>query len=395
VLRPWHAILQGAWALLLYAGLGFGEWLGWITPHYPFLRALEPGLYAAFPYVCAAPAVLGCGVFGTLYFTLTIAARLDERERQLRDAIDALRTSQQAIADLQARRSRFMQTAAHQLKSPLAGIQTLTSLIRDDIVGDDEARRSTCNKIIQRCQSGIQQVTELLTLARIQEADPSRHLAAVVDVGEVTQELCHNLAPLAEGKNIRFVCHVPDSVDLRAHVDRRDLTNCISNLIENAIKYTPPSGEVTVSARRESLGDAFSARRQAASPAEGPSAVAYVALTVADTGMGINPESLDQTHGGGSVFDAFRRGNAALAAQIPGTGLGLSIVREVVEQAGGRIRVHSRPGKGSKFTVLLPGSGERPPERAVRDTRRAEIITEREPDDQQDAATTQETSTSG
>ena len=80
--------------------------------------------------------------------------------------------------------------------------------------------------------------------------------------------------------------------------------------------------------------------------------------------------------GAGSVFDAFRRGNGALAAGIPGTGLGLAIVREVVEQAAGRIHVHSRPGEGTRFTILFPARQVETAGPVVRDTRASEIVVE-------------------
>ena len=82
--------------------------------------------------------------------------------------------------------------------------------------------------------------------------------------------------------------------------------------------------------------------------------------------------------GPGSIFDAFRRGNEALASGIPGTGLGLSIVREVIEQVGGQIRVHSRPGKGSTFLVSFPAQQARPGGLMVRDTRSSKIVYEQE-----------------
>jgi signal transduction histidine kinase len=255
-----------------------------------------------------------------------------------------------------------MRTAAHQLKSPLAVIQTLTDLIRNNIVPPDEVA-GTCDKIVRRCNEGIAQVGELLTLARVQEADPARHTQAEADVCKVVSELCGRFRPLAEKKRIDLDCHLPEVDELRVNVDPQDLSDCLGNLIENAIRYTPGPGRVTVTAAAES---------PAGRPGE-------VSINVTDTGMGINQELLvspDGAPGHEPVFDAFRRGNNALAAGIPGTGLGLSIVREIVEQAGGRIRVASRPNEGSSFTVSFPTRREtaRPP--GVRDTRASEVVSE-------------------
>ncbi len=376
LLRGSHALLQGVWATTLYAALGIGELVGWIQPHYAFLPGLpEIGLFNQAQYVAIAIAVLVCGVFGTLYFSLNIAQQLDEREVQLRHANEALQQSQQAINDLQQRRSRFMQTAAHQLKSPLAGIQTLTSLIRDDIVPKGSLH-ATCDKIIQRCSDGIAHIHELLTLARVQEADPRRHTPAPIDVGDVVQELCKKNLPLADRKGLTLKCHVPDGVDLRARVDSTDLKDCIGNLLDNAIKYTDSPGDVMVSVRAERIEPSHGRWRDVVSSRTRDQAKEYVSVTVDDTGMGIEPEMLTGEDGTGSVFDAFRRGNAALSAAIPGSGLGLAIVREVVEQGHGRLRVWSRVGEGSTFTVMFPSQRALPEGPSARNTRSSEIVIE-------------------
>ncbi len=362
LLKRWQAVLQGVWAVVLYGTLAISEWQGWLTPHFGFLPCHDFGLYAQPEFVGAGLVVVACGVFGTLYFTLHIARRLEEREHQLRRANADLRKSQTAIQDLQLRRSRFMQTAAHQLKSPLAVIQTLTDLIRNNIV-PPEAVAGTCDKIVRRCSEGIAQVSELLTLARVQEADPARHTRADADVREVVSGLCERFQPLADKKGLGLDCRLPEADELRVKVDPQDLSDCVGNLVENAIRYTPGPGRVTVTAAVESA----------------PGRPEEVSINVADTGMGINRELLvspDGVPGHEPVFDAFRRGNNVLEAGIPGTGLGLSIVREIVEQAGGRIRVASRPNEGSSFTVTFPTCERAAGRPRVRDTRASEVVIE-------------------
>jgi signal transduction histidine kinase len=362
LLKRWQAVLQGVWAVLLYGTLVVAEWQEWLTPHFGFLPYHDFGLYAKPEFVLASLVVVACGIFGTLYFTLHIARRLEQRERQLRQANADLRKSQTAIQDLQLRRSRFMQTAAHQLKSPLAVIQTLTDLIRNNIV-PPEAIPGTCDKIVRRCGEGIQQVSELLTLARVQQADPARHRRSEADVQQVLSELSGRFRLLAEKKGIELNCQLPETPELHVKVDPQDLSDCVGNLIENAIKYTPGPGRVTVTVAVE-----FSPERSE-----------EVSINVSDTGMGIAPEILtspDGAPGHEPVFDAFRRGNNVIAAGIAGTGLGLSIVREIVEQAGGRIRVTSRPNEGSSFTVTFPAHRETAGQAPVRDTRASEIVIE-------------------
>ncbi len=360
LLPRWEAVLHACWALLLYAMLVVSELLGWLIPHYDFLPKHQPGLYDEPEYVIASLLVVACGIFGTLYFTLQIAQRLERRDAALRKANAALRQSQIAIQDLQRRRSRFMQTAAHQLKSPLAVIQTLTELIRCNIV-PPEAVPGTCEKIINRCQEGIAQVSELLTLARVQEADPARHANAEADVREVVRQLCERFGPVAENKGVDLSSEVPPAGELRVRVEPRDLTDCLGNLIENAIKYTPAPGKVHV---RVTAGERSDGGKD-------------VTVEVTDTGIGISPNILrpkNGQEGHEAVFDAFRRGDNAIAAGIPGTGLGLSIVQEIVEQAGGRIRVTSRPNEGSSFSVTFPMYGVESPGPHVRDTRASVVV---------------------
>ncbi len=372
LLRSWQAALQGVWAVALYAAIGFGELVGWIAPHYHFLPTLSAvDLHSHPEYVASAILVQACGVFGILFFLLRVAARLDERERQLRHAHHALQQSQTAIFDLQERKSRFMQTAAHQLKGPLAGIQTLTSLILDGILPENTINE-TCEKIIRRCRDGIAQVTEMLTLARIEQADPSKHRNAVSDVPEVLDKLYQQYKLQAEEKDITFslTCEPSPNSGLHARVDPQDLADCVANLIENAIKYTPAQGTVTVTATQGSVSTATNGKGRR--PRE-----QVVVVMVKDTGMGIEPTALmgNEGHAGdGSIFDAFRRGKGALANCIPGTGLGLSIVREVVEKAGGRIKAHSRPGHGSSFTVMFPAKRPVGIGPVIPNTRASEIV---------------------
>ena len=376
VLPAWQAALQTVWAVGLYAAMGITLLNGWLSPRYAFLPALpHTGLQERPEYVLAALVIFACGALGTFYFTLKIAARLDEREYQLRAAHDALLKSEVAIRDLQRRRSRFMQTAAHQLKSPLAGIQTLTGLIRDGVV-PTEGIRPTCARIIQRCRDGIGQVTELLTLARIQEADPRRSRTTTADLRDVLREICSRHRPQAKEKQITLTLHLPeDERELRVRADRQDLTDCLGNLVENGIKYTPGPGKVTVVAERcpqEDIAPPPSVPRRGPPPE-------CVRITVADTGMGIEADALagdDDPNSHGSIFEAFRRGNQALAAGIPGTGLGLSIVREVTEQAGGRMKVQSKVGEGTTFTLMFPTEPAAPDEPATLDTRAREIAVE-------------------
>lgn len=355
LLRPLNALLQGCWALLLFGIVASGEYFGWLRPHYPFLPYAAGAPHQDWEYVLVVTATLAVGIFGTLYFTLRISFGLDEQEQRLRTAMNEAHLSRQALQDLQARRARFMRTAAHQLKSPLAGAQTLAGLVRDGIIAPQEAP-TVCGRIVQRCREGITQVGELLTLARIQQADVRTLFGASCDVGEVVKDLVARQTPVAVEKTIVIECDVCAASDLRLSVDAVALRDCIGNLLENAIKYTAAGGRVSVRVRRGRLLELIRGLKETTWRSSRGNDEEYIVVSVSDSGMGIAPEALAAMRDGitGTIFDAFRRGDQALEAQIPGSGLGLAIVLEIMEQLRGYIFVESQLHHGSTFTVAFP-----------------------------------------
>jgi len=347
VLRTRQALVVSAWAAALFGGMAFGQLAGWL-PWHPLLPHLpRTGLQQATDYVALTTVTVALAIFGTMYFTDRIGRILDQREDMLIRLNAALVESRQAIQELQQRRSRFMQTAAHQLKTPLAMVQTLANLIRDGVVTDEAGILATCDKIVRRCRDGMSQVSELLALARVQEADPRRHTHARCDVAVVVTELCGRYLPVAREKGVELSWQYHTDRPMQVRVDPQDLTDCVGNLIDNAVKYTPAGGRVRVIALR-------GARRMPGPPGGDGRRQEYVFIVVRDTGIGIPELAASPATGAGSIFEPFRRGHSAVAAGIPGTGLGLSIVREVVEQAGGYLHAHSEPGRGSIFTVAFP-----------------------------------------
>jgi len=347
VLRTRQALVVSAWGAMLFAAMALGQLAGWL-PWHPLLPHTPPtGLQSDADYVGLTTVTVALAIFGTMYFTDRIGRILDQREDMLIRLNAALVESQRAIRELQQRRSRFMQTAAHQLKTPLAMVQTLANLIRDGVVTDRAGMLATCDKIVRRCRDGMAQVSELLALARVQEADPRRHSSARCDVAVVVTELYGRYLPVAREKGVELTWQYRTQLPMQVRVDPQDLTDCVGNLIDNAVKYTPAGGQVRIVALRGS-------RRIAGSSDGDGRRQEFVFIVVRDTGIGIPELAASPATGAGSIFDAFRRGHAAVAAGIPGTGLGLSIVREVVEQAGGYLHAHSEPGRGSTFTVAFP-----------------------------------------
>lgn len=169
-------------------------------------------------------------------------------------------------------------------------------------------------------------ITDLLDLSR-SDAGMLRMELAPVSVSEVTRESVDSVRTVAAQKDIRLELDVADGLVCEGDAGR--LAQGLDNLISNAVRYTPPGGDVWVIAKATAHS---------------------VSIEIADTGIGI-PD--DERH---RLFERFFRASSATDAGIPGTGLGLSITRTIVEAHGGTIEACGRLGGGSVFTVALPRS---------------------------------------
>ena len=225
---------------------------------------------------------------------------------------------------LEAVRREFVANASHELQTPITAIKAMAETLlaggRDDPA---LAERFLCDLERQADRLGAL-VRDLLDLASI-EAGAHEHVATEAPVGEVATAVMGQLGSLAKQRQVVMECSIPD--DLSAVCDWSSLTRILTNLLDNAIKYTEPGDRVGVTAARS--GDT-------------------VAITVWDTGIGIPSTDLER------VFERFYRVDKARSRDLGGTGLGLSIVKHLAEACGGSVSVESQLGKGSRFTVMLP-----------------------------------------
>ncbi|MCD8375497.1 MAG: HAMP domain-containing histidine kinase [Oscillospiraceae bacterium] len=220
-------------------------------------------------------------------------------------------------------RRRFVSDASHELKTPLASIRLLTDSILQSESIDMDTAREFVGDIGEEADRLIRISERLLTLTRLDaQLEPVRTPTRLEDVvGRVE----HMLRPLANAGQIELTCQLERDCTVEANPD--DLYQIVFNLIENAIKYNYPGGQVLVRLwRRE--GEIF--------------------LQVEDTGVGIPEEDLDR------VFDRFYRVDKARSRAAGGTGLGLSIVRSMARQYGGAVSARRNQPKGSVFLVRLP-----------------------------------------
>jgi signal transduction histidine kinase len=255
-----------------------------------------------------------------------MAERLEKREARL--------------AELDRLKSEFVGSVSHELRTPLTTIKALTRLLMRDGL-DETKRREYVETISVECDRQIDLVLNLLDLSRI-EGGVLRITHERVDVDEVISSVVKSEARSAEKRSHELRVEPAREVP-PVCADPKALRRVLSNIIENAIKYTPDGGRIILSAREEKD---------------------QVAISVTDNGRGIPPEDMP------ILFDKFHRGrpaphsevirNATTDAEfledadVSGVGLGLYLGRNVMEQMGGQISVESEVGRGSKFTLHLP-----------------------------------------
>jgi signal transduction histidine kinase len=225
--------------------------------------------------------------------------------------------------ELQRTQRDVMALVTHELKTPLTAIQGMSELL-SQFQMSDERRREMHLTINDESKRLARMIDEYLDLTRLESG--ARQLRLVpLRVEQLVERALLLLAPLAERAGIKIIRNLAS--DLPPILGDADLiSRALTNLVDNAIKFSSAGSEINVNARTD--GSA-------------------VVIEVVDQGCGIAPEFLK------NVFDKFYRVPRAANAEIPGAGLGLALVREVAELHNGTVTIESRPGAGSIFSLYL------------------------------------------
>jgi two-component system phosphate regulon sensor histidine kinase PhoR len=221
-------------------------------------------------------------------------------------------------------RREFVANVSHELKTPLAAIKAYAETLRMGAVNDPENNLAFVLRIEEQAERLHKLILDMLQIARIESG---KETFTIVDVGlaELIDECLTQFADLAAAKEIDLVGELPDE-QITARGDEEGLRTILSNLIDNALKYTTTGGEVFI--RCQASGET-------------------VTLEVQDTGIGIAEK--EQVR----IFERFYRVDRARSREMGGTGLGLSIVKNLAQAFGGTVGVNSELGRGSTFRITL------------------------------------------
>jgi signal transduction histidine kinase len=227
--------------------------------------------------------------------------------------------------ELSKMKSDFVSTVSHEFKSPLSSIRQLAEMLQSGRVPSEDRRRQYYDVLVEQSERLSLLIDNILDFAKIEEGRKKFNFE-IVDIGPLLLEIVSTIQDSIRHKD--FVIKVEIEENLQSiMVDRAAITQAITNLIDNAIKYSGEAKNILVRAFVENQ---------------------YLIITVKDFGIGIRKEEIDK------VFERFYRGGDALTRTVKGSGLGLTLVKQIVEVHNGNVNVESKPGDGSIFSIRLP-----------------------------------------
>ena len=238
------------------------------------------------------------------------------------------------IRHLQTVRRDFISNISHELRTPLASLQAVIDTLKDGALDDPPATQRFLNRAHTEVDTLTQMVEELLELSRIESGQVPLRLSAT-HVSDLLLIPLDRLRSQAERNQVELVLDVNSKLP-KVLADAGRIRQVVTNLLHNAIKFTPEGGKVTILAGLNSQTDVDNEP--------------MVLIQVIDSGMGIPQEDLSR------IFERFYKSDRARTRGGSGTGLGLAIARHLVEAHNGRIWAKSKIGKGSTFYFTLPTS---------------------------------------
>jgi two-component system phosphate regulon sensor histidine kinase PhoR len=245
--------------------------------------------------------------------------------RAVNEMVGQLKTDITQLKKLERVRSEFLGNVSHELRTPIFSLQGFLETLIDGAVDDPNVNRDFLQKAYNHASRLNTLLGDLITISQIESGEMKMSFR-YFPLAEFLNAVVRDFHPLAERNRVRLTLLSGPSTDADVLGDKERLSVALGNLIENAIKYNKPGGDVTLSFERED---------------------GMVRIVVSDTGVGVAREHLPR------IFERFYRVDKDRSRDVGGTGLGLAIVKHIVEAHGGSIHVESEVGKGSTFSFTL------------------------------------------
>ena len=243
---------------------------------------------------------------------------------ELHKITDSFNKMIEVIQNQENSRQEFVSNVSHELKTPLASMKVLSDSLLSQEGMPEEIYREFLGDITTEIERMTQIINDLLSMVKLDQ-NAAKIIISNISINELIEQLLKRLRPIAAERNIELIFESFRPVI--ADVDELKFASVATNLVENAIKYNNTDGTVTASLNSDHQ---------------------YFYLKVTDTGIGISEENQDR------VFERFFRVDKARSRETGGTGLGLAITKEIVMKHHGSIKIHSKEGEGTTFTVRIP-----------------------------------------
>jgi signal transduction histidine kinase len=255
-------------------------------------------------------------------FNSQLETKVEERTKQLEEAVEVAEASNRAKSD-------FLASMSHELRTPLNAIIGFSQVLNEKYFGDLNDKQSEyVADIVDSGKHLLSLINDILDLSKI-EAGKMELDVSEVKISELLQNSLVMIKEKALSHSISLDLQIAENINgTKIKGDERRLKQVMFNLLSNSAKFTPDGGAITVEARKEEK---------------------ELEISVSDTGIGMTPQEQKK------LFEAFYQASGGIKGKTPGTGLGLAITKSIVEKHGGKIWMESEgTNKGSKFTFTLP-----------------------------------------
>lgn len=254
---------------------------------------------------------------------------LEEKNHQIADRNVEIQRKAEELALSTKYKSEFLANMSHELRTPLNSILLLSRLMSENSDGNlNEDQIESASVILSSGSSLLTLIDEILDLAKIESGKMSLDYQ-MVNIMEVLKDLQSLFRPLINQKNLSFAINIDADAEKNIETDRLRVDQVLRNLISNALKFTS-TGSITINIKKD------------------PSQENFIIFSVVDTGIGI-PDDKQAI-----IFEAFQQADGSTRRKFGGTGLGLSISREIAKLLGGELRIKSKVGVGSEFSLIIP-----------------------------------------